>query len=89
MQCRAQCGACCVAPSILQGFFGMPEGKPAGVACVHLDEQMGCRLFGDSRRPALCDAFKAEITICGETREQAIRILDELEVLSQPKSDEY
>ncbi len=66
----------------------MPEGKPAGVACVHLDEQMGCRLFGDSRRPVLCDAFKAESAICGETREQALRILDELEVLSQPKSDE-
>jgi hypothetical protein len=87
VECRTQCGACCIAPSIHQGFYGMPHGKPAGVACVHLDEQMSCRLFGDSRRPALCDAFKAETSICAETREQALRILDELEILSQPKSD--
>ena len=65
----------------------MPDGKPAGVSCVHLDEQMGCRLFGDPRRPALCDDFKAEAAICGTNREQALRILDELEIMSQPKDD--
>ncbi|MEP4146778.1 MAG: YkgJ family cysteine cluster protein [Halioglobus sp.] len=88
MQCRAQCGACCIAPSIHQGFYGMPNGKPAGVSCVHLNEQMGCHLFGDSRRPALCDDFKAEAAICGENREQALRILDDLEIMSQPRGDE-
>ncbi|MEH6584995.1 MAG: YkgJ family cysteine cluster protein [Halioglobus sp.] len=88
MQCRTACGACCIAPSINQGFYGMPDGKPAGVPCAHLDAQMGCRLFGDPRRPALCDDFKAESLICGDSREQALRILDELEILSKPDSGE-
>lgn len=88
MQCRSACGACCIAPSINQGFYGMPDGKPAGVPCAHPDAQMGCRLFGDPRRPALCDDFKAEALICGDNREQALRILDELEILSKPESGE-
>jgi hypothetical protein len=62
----------------------MPAGKPAGVACVHLDTAMRCRLFGDPRRPALCDAFAAEPAICGESREQALQILALLEVQSAP-----
>ena len=84
MDCRSGCGACCIAPSINQPFFGMPDGKPAGVPCVHLDEAMNCRLFNDPRRPALCAAFQAERTICGDSREQALHILDELEILSRP-----
>ncbi len=86
MQCREGCGACCIAPSIAQPFHGMPGGKPAGVPCVHLDEQKRCRLFGDSRRPSLCDEFQAEVSVCGEYREQALRILNELEVLSKPEN---
>ncbi len=50
----------------------MPEGKPAGVTCVHLNDTMACALFGDARRPALCDAFAAEREICGDSREQAL-----------------
>jgi Fe-S-cluster containining protein len=86
MECRQTCGACCIAPSINQPFYGMPRGKPAGVRCVHLDESMRCRLFGNFRRPALCDAFVAEPSICGEEREHALVILAELEVLSSPPS---
>ena len=86
MKCRAGCGACCIAPSITGAFYGMPQGKPAGVPCVHLDEQMHCRLFGDPRRPALCADFKAEPEVCGDSPEQALRILDELEILSKPEN---
>ena len=57
MQCRSACGACCIAPSIAQPFFGMPDGKPAGVPCVHLGSDMSCALFGDPRRPQLCRDF--------------------------------
>ena len=64
----------------------MPRGKPAGVACVHLDEQRRCRLFGDPRRPALCADFKAEAAVCGDSPEQALRLLDELEQLSKPEN---
>ena len=84
MQCRTACGACCVAPSIAAPFYGMPEGKPAGVTCVHLDAFMACRLFGDERRPALCDAFAAETAFCGDNREQAMARLESLELLSLP-----
>nr|WP_232334873.1 Fe-S-cluster oxidoreductase [Pseudohalioglobus lutimaris] len=62
----------------------MPQGKPAGIACVHLDRDMGCQLFGDPRRPALCAAFRAEPAICGDNREQALRNISELEVFSNP-----
>lgn len=85
MQCRDACGACCIAPSINRPFYGMPDGKPAGVPCVHLDTALRCTLFGDARRPALCDQFCAEPDICGENRDQALQILQELEVLSSPE----
>jgi len=84
MQCRPSCGACCIAPSIARPFYGMPDGKPAGVACVHLDDSMCCRLFGDARRPQLCDAFSPELETCGESRAQALTALERLEVLSLP-----
>ena len=85
MNCREGCGACCIAPSIARAFYGMPEGKPAGVRCVHLDDAMRCRLFGDSRRPALCDDFKAEFAVCGNNREQALQRLNILERQSSPR----
>ncbi len=79
MECRDKCGACCIAPSIQQPFYGMPQGKPAGIACVHLDRQMRCGLFNDLRRPAVCANFTAEREFCGDTREEAIKILLDLE----------
>lgn len=84
MECRPGCGACCIAPSITRPFYGMPEGKPAGVRCVHLDEALRCRLFRDPRRPAVCAQFRAEESICGNSREQALANLQHLEVISLP-----
>ncbi len=77
--CRPGCGACCIAPSITTPIPGMPNGKPAGVPCVQLDENYQCRLFGSPERPTVCEAFSAEPMICGEDREEAIRILEDLE----------
>jgi Fe-S-cluster containining protein len=68
MECRSACGACCIAPSINAPFVGMPQGKAAGVACVHLDERMSCLLFGDARRPLLCAAFTPEHNVCSVSR---------------------
>ena len=84
MQCRQACGACCIAPSINQSFYGMPNGKPAGVPCVHLDADMNCVLFGDGRRQALCDAFTPERAVCADNRQQAMDRLAQLELLSLP-----
>lgn len=84
MECRNACGACCIAPSITVPFFGMPDGKPAGISCVHLDVQMRCVLFGDPRRPELCDAFAAEPAVCGGDRAEALINIAQLERLSDP-----
>ncbi|MFV0277744.1 MAG: YkgJ family cysteine cluster protein [Parahaliea sp.] len=84
MECRADCGACCTAPSIVRPYYGMPRGKPAGVTCVHLDAARSCRLFGDPRRPAACAAFTAEPAVCGRNREEALVLLTELEAWSRP-----
>lgn len=84
MQCREACGACCIAPSIARPYHGMPQGKPAGEACVHLDDAMRCGLFDDPRRPLFCASFTAEPVVCGTSREQALRILAEWEVITLP-----
>ncbi|MEP1469709.1 MAG: YkgJ family cysteine cluster protein [Halieaceae bacterium] len=84
MECREGCGACCIAPSIKQPYYGMPEGKPAGVRCVHLDEDLQCMLFGDDRRPGVCADFAAEEEICGVDREEALARLHWLETASEP-----
>ena len=84
MECRKACGACCIAPSIQQPFYGMPGGKPAGVRCVHLAEDLRCRLFDDARRPAVCAAFAAEEEICGADRDEALAKLQWLESASAP-----
>jgi uncharacterized protein len=86
MQCRTDCGACCIAISIGQPFYGMPRGKPAGVPCVHLSPSVRCVLFGDARRPALCDAFMPEREFCGDNRADALLRLAQLEVQSLPDS---
>ena len=80
MQCRELCGACCIAPSISRPYHGMPQGKKAGQRCVHLDVNQRCELFGDSRRPEYCSTFAAEPEVCGESLEQALVILAELEL---------
>jgi len=84
MRCREGCGACCIAPSITAPFFGMPLGKPAGEVCVHLTVSKQCALFGDPRRPTLCRDFAPEPAVCGDDREQAISLLQQLEIISAP-----
>jgi len=70
--CRPGCGACCIAPSITSAIPGMPEGKPAGLRCVQLDDDNLCRLFDDPRRPAVCAGFGFDPELCGSHREQAL-----------------
>ena len=70
--CRPGCGACCIAPSISSAIPGMPEGKPAGVRCVQLDDDNLCRLFGDPSRPAVCARFDFDPELCGSERDEAL-----------------
>lgn len=82
MECRLGCGACCIAPSISSAIPGMPEGKPAGVRCVQLDERNLCKLFGQPERPAVCSRFAPEVSVCGDDAQEALRILGEWERLT-------
>ena len=83
MECRLGCGACCIAPSISSSIPGMINGKPAGVRCIQLNENNLCQLFGKPERPAVCHHFKACSDICGNTNEQALTIITELEQITE------
>lgn len=43
----------------------MPQGKPAGVPCVQLDEQLRCKIFGQPERPVVCGQLQASLDMCG------------------------
>jgi len=75
MDCRIGCGACCIAISISSEIPGMSNGKPAGVRCIHLDENKTCKIFCSQDRPAVCGGFKAEKMICGDSFEEAMEVL--------------
>ncbi|MFQ3789657.1 YkgJ family cysteine cluster protein [Halomonas sp. A29] len=77
--CRPGCGACCIAPSISSPIPGMPHGKPAGVRCVQLDANNLCRLFGNERRPAVCERFGFDRELCGVNRTEALQRIAFLE----------
>ncbi len=87
MDCRPQCGACCIAPSIHSPIPGMPDGKPAGMPCVQLDEEYRCKLFGKPERPAFCAGLQPSVEMCGDaqqTRSYAIQWLSALELATRP-----
>lgn len=64
----------------------MPNGKPAGVPCVQLDESLRCKLFGRAERPAVCVSLRPALEMCGETREHALRFLSQLEARTSPRA---
>ena len=89
MQCRSGCGACCIAPSISSPIPGMPQGKPAGVRCVQLLDDLSCGIFNDPRRPKVCAGLQAMREMCGSgdavvAREFALSYLQELERITAP-----
>ncbi|MCH1921526.1 YkgJ family cysteine cluster protein [Shewanella sp. A3A] len=79
MNCRVGCGACCVAPSITSAIPGMPNGKPAGVRCVQLDDHNLCQLFGRPERPDVCLQFSATEDVCGRSNDEAYQLITLLE----------
>ena len=79
MDCRPNCGACCIYPSISSPIPGMPQGKPAGVRCIHLEDDFSCNIFNSPDRPKVCDGFKAELLVCGNSARDAYAILASLE----------
>jgi hypothetical protein len=85
MECR-RCGACCEALSISSEIPGMPEGKPAGVRCIHLTHEGLCSLFGLPSRPPVCSDFKPSPETCGRSRKEALQLMGRMERETSPGS---
>nr|WP_234475099.1 YkgJ family cysteine cluster protein [Paraburkholderia aspalathi] len=83
--CRPDCGACCIAPSISSPIPGMPNGKPAGVRCVQLGDDLRCAIFGQPERPACCSGLQPQMEMCGTSRSEALAWLTQLEAQTQPQ----
>lgn len=64
----------------------MPNGKPAGVPCIQLTDDLRCGIFGQPERPACCSGLQASEEMCGDDRVFAMRWLSQLETLTLPFS---
>lgn len=84
MNCRPRCGACCIALSITTPIPGMPNGKPAGVRCAQLTDDLRCAIFGRPERPKCCAGLKPDPEMCGEDREHALAWIARLEIETRP-----
>jgi len=83
MNCRPNCGACCIAMSISSSIPDMENGKPAGVTCVQLSlDNMSCKLYGKAERPQVCVSFPATLDVCGNNRDEALALITRLEELT-------
>ncbi|MCB6182744.1 YkgJ family cysteine cluster protein [Leeia sp. TBRC 13508] len=82
--CRPACAACCIAPSISSPIPGMPNGKPAGIPCIQLDDALQCKIFGKPERPGCCSGLQPSLEMCGNHREEALIWLSQLEDLTKP-----
>jgi len=84
MGCRPGCGACCIALSISTPIPDMPLGKPAGVRCVQLTDDLRCAIFTDPQRPSCCAGLKPSLEMCGNQPSEALAYLDWLEEATRP-----
>jgi uncharacterized protein len=84
MDCRPNCGACCIAPSISSSIPGMPQGKPAGLPCLHLNEKALCLIYLSPERPVVCRKLQPNLAMCRNSREEALTYLNYLESATLP-----
>jgi Fe-S-cluster containining protein len=84
MACRPGCGACCIALSISSPVPGMPGGKPAGVRCVQLTDDLLCAVHGTPAKPAVCNGLRPMPEMCGPDRDFALAYLERLERETAP-----
>lgn len=84
MECRIDCGACCIAPSISSPIPGMPQGKPANVRCVQLTDDNLCKIFASPLRPGVCASLKPSPEMCATHRDEAMTYLIQLEESTAP-----
>ncbi len=87
MECRTDCAACCIAPSISSAIPGMVNGKPAGIRCIQLTDDNRCRIFGSDTRPRVCASLQPGLEMCGSTAAEAMARLAEWELRTRPERD--
>jgi uncharacterized protein len=58
----------------------MPDGKPAGVRCIHLTLEGRCAIYGRADRPAICSRLRASVEMCGSSTAEAAAYLTWLEL---------
>jgi hypothetical protein len=85
MHCRPGCAACCIAISISSELPGMPQGKPAGLRCPHLEDDLRCGIWGRADYPTVCRRFTPDFEICGSSREEAMDLLAAWEEATRPE----
>ena len=84
MDCRIDCGACCIALSISSPIPGMPDGKPASVRCVQLSHDNRCLIYDKPEKPVVCSNLRPLEEMCGRTSEEALAYLEFLEQCTAP-----
>jgi hypothetical protein len=52
--------------------------------CVQLRPDFSCALFGLPERPRVCASLGAHPSMCGDNRDEALRILAQLELDTLP-----
>jgi len=62
----------------------MPDGKPAGVRCVQLDDNNLCKIFTSPLRPAVCGGLQPHFDMCATSRDEAMIYLLELDAATAP-----
>ena len=50
--------------------------------CIQLDDDDGCKIFGQPGRPAVCASLQPSREMCGDTRAQAMLFLATLDRLT-------
>jgi hypothetical protein len=62
----------------------MSGGKPAGVRCVQLTDDLRCALYGRPERPAFCAGLRPSPDMCGASAAEAMALLAALEAATRP-----
>jgi hypothetical protein len=63
----------------------LPDGKPAGIRCPHLTDDVRCALFGRPERPATCTGLQPSAEMCGDSATEAFATLVTWERLTAPR----
>jgi uncharacterized protein len=61
----------------------MPAGKPAGVRCYNLADDLRCNLWGADNYPGVCHRFSPSFEVCGDSKTEALHLIGELERMTR------